>query len=123
HVRAHSELAELWADAEGEDWQGAIDDLLTRLDHAAPYSPPPPREVVAEGEVFGICLVCDGSIPEAEIVTVTMEDDDGIVSSSLTLYAHRECLEKNFEPPHFMSDGRPHPDLLAKVKVHLDSLI
>ena len=67
--------------------------------------------------------MCDGGIPEAEIVTVTMEDDDGIISSSLTLYAHRECLEMNFDPPHFTDDGFPHPDLLARIRAHLDSLI
>jgi hypothetical protein len=122
-VRDRSELAELWAEATDEDWAGAIDGLLARLDPATPYVPPPPRDVETEGKVFGICLVCDGSIEEADIVTVTMEEDDGIVSSSLTLYAHRGCLERNYDPPHFTDDGTPHPDLLAQVKAYLDSLI
>jgi len=123
HVRAHSELAELWAESKDEDWNGAINDLLARLDPTAPYVPLPPREAPPEGEVIGICLQCDGDIAEADSVTVTLEDDDGIVSSSLTLYAHRECLERNYEPPYFAADGLPHPDLLAQVKAHLDSLI
>ncbi|MDX1486066.1 MAG: DUF4259 domain-containing protein [Alphaproteobacteria bacterium] len=121
HVRANSELAELWAEAEDEDWPGAIDDLLQRLDPAVPYAPPPPRDEAIEGEVSGICLICDGTIPAEEIVTVTLEEEDDIVASSLTLYAHRACLEKNFDPPHFAEDGSPHPDLLARVKAHLNS--
>lgn len=121
-VRAHSELAELWAEAEDEGWKGAINDLLTRLDPAVPNSPAP-RDDTPEGEVMGICLLCEGDISEADIVTVTIEGDDGIVSSSLTLYAHRECLEQNYAPPHFRDDGQPHPDLLAQIKTQLDSLI
>jgi hypothetical protein len=121
HVRARSELAELWAEAEDEDWKGEIDSLLARLDPAVPYVPPPPRDGEPEGEISSICLLCEGSIPEAEEVTVTLEDDDAI-GVSLTFYAHRDCLEKKFNPPHFEEDGRPHPDLLAQVKAHLDSL-
>jgi len=121
-VRACSELAELWAEAEDADWKGAIEELLTRLDPAMPYSPPPPRDDAPVGEVMGMCLLCDGSIPEADIVTVKLDEDDGIVASSLTLYAHRECLKQNYDPPHFTAGGLPHPDLLVQVKAYLDSL-
>lgn len=123
HARTHSELAELWAAAEEEDWQSAVDDLLARLDPEIPYTPPPPRDDAPVGEIMGVCLLCDGSIPEADIVTVTLEDDDGIAGVSLTLYAHRECLEKTYDPPHFTDDGAPHPDLLTRIKAHLDSMI
>ena len=122
HARAHSELVELWAEAEDEDWQGAVDDLLTRLDPAIEHTPPP-RDDAPLGDVMGICLFCDGSILEADIVTVTLEDDDGIGGVSLTLYAHRECLEDAYDPPHFTDDGAPHPDVLAQIKARLDSMI
>lgn len=122
-VRANSELAELWAEAEEEDWEGAIDDLLNRLDPALPYTPPPPGDGETFGEIYGHCLLCGGSIPEVDAVTVKMENDDGIVASSLTLYAHPECLEKQFSAPHFTEDGQPHPDLLAQVRAHLDSML
>jgi hypothetical protein len=83
---------------------------------------PPEQDDAPAGIISSICLLCEGSIPEAEEVTVTMEGDGDMVGISFTLYAHRACLEQKFDPPHFTDDGRPHPDLLTKVKAHLDSL-
>jgi hypothetical protein len=99
HVAAHSELAELWAEAEDEDWAGAMEGLLTRLDPKVPYDPPPQNDAPV-GLISSICLICEGSVPEAEEVTVTMEGDDDLGRHQL----HPFC-----PPPLPGAEVRPAP--------------
>ena len=112
-LRDGSELADLWADAGDPDWGAAIADLLARLDPAyvAPAAPPQPAE---PGPILSFCYLCETSAPEAEAVELAHEIDDGVIRSTMTLYAHRRCVERTFEPPHWTADGRPSADLLRQ---------
>ena len=119
-VRKNSELADLWAESPDEGWANEIANLLARLDltkeYVAPVADPTPAETI---EYDASCCFCGASIPASEVVTLTVEVDGDVWFSS-TQYAHSDCIEKNFQPPHFNDDGTPHSELLAQVKDTLD---
>ena len=112
-LRDGSELADLWAEAGDPDWGAAIADLLDRLDPAyvASAAPPVPQE---PGPILSLCFLCETGAPEAEAVELVHEIDDGVIQSTMTLYAHRRCVEGAFEPPHWTVDGLPSADLLRQ---------
>jgi hypothetical protein len=117
-VRAGSELAGLWDEAEDASWSAAMDGLLHRLDIDKPYSAPEaaPNEPENAGEITSTCHLCYRSVSADDEVAVTIEDLTGGIWSSYTLYAHRNCLVDRFSPPHFKPDGSPSEELLAQFK-------
>lgn len=119
HLRQGSELAALWAEAGGEDWQEALDDLLLRLDPAQDYRPPARAEAPL-GPVLVHCFLCENSAPQAEAVDLVHEVDDGIIQYSATLHAHRACVEARFDPPHWNADGTPSAAVIARFARLLD---
>ncbi|QGX99012.1 DUF4259 domain-containing protein [Roseovarius faecimaris] len=113
HLRARSELAELWADGDDAGWQAALDDLLARLDPDAPYEPKGTSAAPA-GVILAHCFACEQGIPEDEAVTLEHVIDDGIIYATMALYAHRACVEDRFDPPHWNADGTPTESTLAQ---------
>lgn len=109
-VSGTSELAELWEEAQDESWKAAMNDLLARLDMATPYVAPPRPEPVEAGPIGAVCCLCGEDIAEAQEVTLTIEDE----YSTMTMFAHRACLETSYDPPHFDDKGGPTPELLAQ---------
>ena len=117
-VRDESELADLWAEDNDQEWKEAIADLLQRLDPDANYVPRQIEEA-SPGPVLGCCFICEKGIEEEDIVDMVHEYDDGIVQSTMTLYEHRGCVEQTFEPPHWNSDGSPSEAVLTQFAVSL----
>lgn len=115
-VLDNSELAELWREAEFAEWQESIDDLLQRLDPKTPY------ELSADSTESGggfICLVCNKSISDDELVRIEifLENLPGV---SMGFYLHGACMEEKFEAPYLDATGKPHDSLVAQVKAHID---
>ncbi|NKB52708.1 MAG: DUF4259 domain-containing protein [Rhizobiaceae bacterium] len=123
YIRDNSELAELWLESEDEDWILAISDLLLRLDLTKPYAEvnlaPDANDELAE--IGGHCHLCNSGIPQAENIELTVEQNFEGIWSSMTLYAHKNCLEKHYDPPHFNADGSPHANLLAQFDKAINS--
>jgi hypothetical protein len=114
-VQNNSELRDLWAESdEYLDWIDVTNNLLTRLDLNTGYTPAQP-DPVETAELGAVCYLCEKDITTAEEVELTASSDDGILVS-MTLYAHRDCLQNAFKPPHFNADGSPHVELLAQFK-------
>lgn len=110
-VSAASELAELWEEAEDGNWKEAVNDLLARLDLSKPYTAPPAPEPTEVGEVGSACCLCGEDIAETDEVLLKLEEEH----STMTMYAHRACLQKSFDPPHFNVDNTPTHELLAQI--------
>ena len=111
-----NELAELWEEAEDEDWVGVLTDLKRRLDPDSPYEPDRDGSPSPQPGVGGyVCFHCETLIDDAERVDFEFfyEEMPGI---SMTLYGHRNCLEQNFEGPHFGPDDKPTEALQMQVK-------
>ena len=123
HTRERSELAELWREEEGQadEWKEVIDDLLVRLDPSQPYHPQPLNQS-AEEDIFGQCYFCENPIPEKQLVELEHVFDDGVVYSTMTLYAHRDCVENKFDAPHWDDDGKPSRNVLRQFAELLDNL-
>jgi Domain of unknown function (DUF4259) len=115
-VRDGSGLAELWREAEDESWLVSLDDLLARLDPDTPYIAPEQAAAGEDGsgEIGGHCHLCAKGIPAGEVIELTVEDETDGIWSSMTLFAHAECLRQHFAPPLFNDDGSPHENLLAQ---------
>lgn len=106
HVRATSELAELWEDA-SEEWNASLDALLIRLTPSAPYTQPEPdRELPAD--FIGHCYVCYGAVTERDGLAFEYSDGGGGV---LGATPHRACIDAKLDGPgpHWTSDGAPLP--------------
>ena len=112
-VRDQSELAELWAEGDFQEWKEVIADLLHRLDPQNPYVARISEEE-ALGPIYGHCCICEKGIEENEIVDLVHEIDDGIVYSTMTLHAHHACIEEKFKPPHWNEDGSPSAGVLKQ---------
>lgn len=117
-VLDNSELAELWREADFAAWQDAIDDLLKRLDPEMPYEPG--EDSAASGGGF-ICLACNKSIPDDEMVGIEifLADMPGV---SMGYYLHSKCMEDKFEAPYLDASGKPVDSLVAQVKAYLDQI-
>lgn len=117
-VLENSELAELWREADFAEWQEAIDDLLKRLDPKTPYES---SEDAAEPGGGFICLVCNKSIPDNELVGIEifLTDMPGV---SMGYYLHGACMEEKFEAPYLDANGKPHDSLVTQVKAYLEQL-
>ncbi len=124
HVRSNSELAELWAESEDDDWIKALDDLLARLDLSETYLAPFNNILDSNDSIVGSiglsCEFCGDDVLEPEgIMLVVESDDDDIVWFRSTTYAHPGCIEQNLKPPHFNVDGTPHPEVLSQLRKRL----
>lgn len=115
-VLENSELAELWREADFTEWQGSIDDLLERLDPETSYEPSEGSAVSGGGF---ICLVCNKSVPDDELVRIEifLTDMPGV---SMGYYLHGACVEEKFDAPYLDANGKPHDSLVAQVKDYLD---
>lgn len=114
-VRQHSELSELWGEDPDSlrDWHGALEDLLRRLDLNRPYDPPSPVQAET-GPITALCYLCEQGIPAGQDVRLDHEEDQSGVYCSMTLYAHRACIEQRFVPPHWTDQGKPTAALLEQ---------
>ncbi len=107
HVRATSELAELWED-ETEEWHGSLDALLIRLTPSAPYTPPEPEpEPDLPVDYIGHCYVCYEAVTERDDLRFEYDDGMGVLGST----QHRACIDAKLDGPgpHWTPNGRPCP--------------
>lgn len=124
HVRENSELADLWAESEGEEWIGAINDLLARLDlnkaYVVPFNETQQSDDSFIDSIGVACEFCGCDISEAEAVKLVVESDErDIVWFRSTSHAHPACIEQNLKPPHFNGDGTPHLGVLAQLRMRI----
>ena len=124
HVRSNSELAELWAESEDDDWTRVLDDLVERLDLSKTYLVPVNGILETDDSIVGSiglsCEFCGDDVVEPEgIMLVVESDDDDIVWFRSTTYAHRGCIKQHLKPPHFNADGTPHPEVLSQLRKRL----
>lgn len=125
-VRDHSELAELWAEAEGADWIDATNDLLARLDMNTAYLAAHKDHLAADdiptGKIGAVCHFCGRGIPSAEEVTLVVESHPDDVWFRSVSYSHAECIKQNLVPPHFNADGTAHQNILVQLRKQLGGL-
>ena len=113
HVRASSELVELWED-EAEEWHGSLEALLIRLTPSVPYTPPEPKRELS-ADFIGHCYICYGAVTERDGFAFQYDDGGGGVLGSTP---HRACIEAKLAgtSPHWPPDGAPMPATLARLR-------
>jgi hypothetical protein len=112
-VLKDSELVDLWAESDGEEWNIAITGLIDRLDPAVPYDPPPPLdEIEKRSGYLTRCAFCDGEFAEGEVFNLEFRNystDEGLYVSR-GLYCHLPCLNGKLHPRHLLQEWKYHPD-------------
>lgn len=116
HVRATSELADLWED-DLEEWHDALDGLLIRLTPSEPYTPPEPKPELP-AEFIGHCYVCRKAVTARDGLEFWYDDGSGGV---LGQTPHRACIDAKLEGPgpHWAPDGSPLPVARRQMVVDL----
>lgn len=116
HVRATSDLAELWED-EAEEWHDELDALLVRLTPSEPYTAPEPKPELP-ADFIGHCYVCYEAVTERDGVRFEYNDGGGGVLGSTP---HRACIETKLDGsgPHWAPDGTPLPAARCQMVVDL----
>jgi Domain of unknown function (DUF4259) len=112
-VLTDSELVDLWAEGDAEEWNIAMTGLIDRLDPALPHDPPPPLdEIEKRSGYLTRCVFCDGEFAEGEVFNLEFRDysnDDGLYMSR-GIYCHLACLNAKLHPRHLLQVWRYHPD-------------
>ena len=105
HVRATSDLAELWED-DLEEWHESLDALVIRLTPSAPYAPPEPKPDLP-ADYIGHCYVCYEAVTERDGLRFEYDDGMGVLGST----PHRACIDAKLDGPgpHWSPDGAPLP--------------
>lgn len=112
-----SELAELWNEEESQAWNDVVGDLIQRLDPNTIYESQE-SELPVEGGF--ICSVCEEIIPDSEMITVEIGFPN-MPGITMGTYFHHSCLEANFKPPYFSSDGAVEDALKKQIERFLFS--
>ncbi|MGZ2256693.1 DUF4259 domain-containing protein [Roseobacter sp. A03A-229] len=108
-VRQSSELAELWAKEDADEWHAILDDLVIRLTPSAPYAPPPKAaQPELPDDFLGYCYICYGMVIERDGIYFE-HTEDGL--GTCATYPHRTCLQDkiNAPGPYWTADGAPTP--------------
>ncbi|MEO1044601.1 MAG: DUF4259 domain-containing protein [Pseudomonadota bacterium] len=114
-----SELAELWAEADGEinQWNLAMTDLIARLN---PENAPPPLSVeeiqaAAKNDSPPICVFCNEPIAAEELLEVAVIDHRHLGTSTHYMWAHLRCLNARVHHSRAIQDFQYDPDNLPDI--------
>jgi hypothetical protein len=112
-VLENSELVELWAEGDSEEWNLAMTGLIDRLNPEIPYDPPPPRQEMEKPRgFFHRCVFCDIEFAEGESFVLQVRDytnSDGLWVSH-GIYCHLSCLNAELHPRHLLQNWKFDPD-------------
>ncbi|MEM6636513.1 MAG: DUF4259 domain-containing protein [Pseudomonadota bacterium] len=106
-VRKNSELAELWAEEDAEEWLSELDALVVRLSPSLPYDPPEkPKQPELPDDFLGYCYVCYGMVTERDGLLFEHRVEGG---GTLSTHPHRKCIEERIggPGPFWHPDGAP----------------
>jgi hypothetical protein len=112
HILARSELVDLWAESDAEEWNGAMTGLIDRLNPEMPFDPPPRDELEMRSGYLTRCVFCDGEIAEGQVFALEFRDysnADGLWLSR-GIYCHLNCLNRKLHPRHLLQNWKFRPD-------------